>query len=85
MNDPAIQRQLQQTQAAAQMQAIIHDLTDKCWETCMDKPGPKLDSKQQSCLNNCVQRFIDANILATRQLENKASSLLKQHDELSLE
>lgn len=51
----------------------------------MDKPGPKLDSKQQSCLNNCVQRFIDANILATRQLENKASGLLKQHDELSIE
>ena len=67
------------------LQAIIHELTDKCWETCIDKPEAKLSGKQQACLNNCVQRFIDANVLVTRQLENKATSLLKQHDQLSVE
>uniref|UniRef100_A0A8B9QAY8 Mitochondrial import inner membrane translocase subunit n=1 Tax=Apteryx owenii TaxID=8824 RepID=A0A8B9QAY8_APTOW len=28
-------------------------------EKCMDKPGPKLDSRAETCFVNCVERFID--------------------------
>uniref|UniRef100_A0A8C4KPC8 Mitochondrial import inner membrane translocase subunit n=1 Tax=Dromaius novaehollandiae TaxID=8790 RepID=A0A8C4KPC8_DRONO len=37
-----------------------------CWvqEKCMDKPGPKLDSRAETCFVNCVERFIDTTNLA---------------------
>ena len=43
----------------------------------MDKPGPKMDSKTDRCLNNCVQRFIDANIAVTKNLDAKATQMIK--------
>ena len=31
---------------------------------------------------NCVDRFLDTNIMVTKQLESKASQMLKNHDSL---
>ena len=78
-------RMIQATTQQQKMQAIIHDLTDKCWETCVDKPGYKMDSKTRYCLENCVQRFIDANIIATKNLEKKSSDILNRHDRFSID
>lgn len=58
------------------LQGVIHDLTEKCWDTCMDKPSNKLDSKTQDCMRSCVHRFIDANILVTRRMDQKGQQLL---------
>jgi len=42
-------------------QALVHDLNDKCWDTCMtSKPGTKLDSRTSTCIVSCVERFIDS-------------------------
>uniref|UniRef100_A0A8C0DEA4 Mitochondrial import inner membrane translocase subunit n=1 Tax=Balaenoptera musculus TaxID=9771 RepID=A0A8C0DEA4_BALMU len=38
------------------------EMTELCWEMCMDKPGPKLDSRAEACFVNCVERFIDTKI-----------------------
>ena len=65
-----------------QFQAIIHDLTEKCWDTCIDRPGPKMDGKSENCLKNCVQRFLDTNIAVTQNLEAKATNILNNHDNL---
>ena len=78
-------RMIQATTQQQKMQAIIHDLTDKCWETCVDKPGYKMDSKTRYCLENCVQRFIDANIIATKNLEKKSTDILNRHDRFSID
>ena len=56
-------------------QAIIHDLTEKCWEACIDRPGPKMDGKSENCLKNCVQRFLDTNIAVTQNLEKKMNEM----------
>ena len=66
------------------LQAVIHELNEKCWDACMEntKPGSKLDSRTEGCIRNCVERFLDTNILVTQRLEKKASELLQQHDAL---
>ena len=46
----------------------------------MDHPGPKMDRKTEGCLNNCVNRFIDANIAVTTNLDKKASQMLQSQD-----
>uniref|UniRef100_A0A452U704 Mitochondrial import inner membrane translocase subunit n=1 Tax=Ursus maritimus TaxID=29073 RepID=A0A452U704_URSMA len=37
-------------------------------EKCMDKPGPKLDSRAEACFVNCVERFIDTTTQASLKL-----------------
>ncbi|CAD1468591.1 unnamed protein product, partial [Heterotrigona itama] len=51
----------------AQIQAQIHEFNDICWEKCIDKPGVKLDSRTETCLTNCVDRFIDVSLLITNR------------------
>lgn len=33
-------------------------MSKKCFEKCITRPGPKLDSKQQGCLANCMDRYM---------------------------
>ncbi len=61
-------------------QNLVHELNEKCWDTCVDKPSSKLDSRTESCLRNCVDRFIDTNILVTQQIEKKLPQFLAEHD-----
>ncbi|XP_076748965.1 translocase of inner membrane 8 [Xylocopa sonorina] len=58
----------------AQFQAQIREFNDICWEKCVDKPGVKLDSRTETCLSNCVDRFIDVSLLIT----NRFAQLLQK-------
>jgi len=59
-----MQQFIQAETAKSQFQNVIHDLNEKCWDTCVEgKPSNKLDGKTESCLKNCVERFIDTNML----------------------
>lgn len=83
--DAALQQFIAAETEKQKFQNIIHELNEKCWDTCMDKPSHKLDSRTESCLKNCVSRFLDANILITERLEKKATEMLNNHDSMSLE
>ncbi len=63
---------------------MIHELNEKCWDQCMStaKLSSRLDTKSEGCLRNCVERFLDANILVTQRLDKKADDILRQHDNL---
>lgn len=52
----------------------IHEFNEICWDKCVEKPGSKLDGKTETCLNNCVDRFIDTSLLIT----NRFSQLLQK-------
>lgn len=43
-------------------------------EKCMDKPGPKLDSRTEMCFVNCVERFIDTSQFILNRLEQTQRS-----------
>ncbi|XP_011501886.1 PREDICTED: mitochondrial import inner membrane translocase subunit Tim8 [Ceratosolen solmsi marchali] len=51
----------------AQFNSQIQEFSDLCWEKCMDRPGNKLDVKTQTCLQNCVNRFIDVSLVITNR------------------
>ncbi|XP_076656344.1 translocase of inner membrane 8 [Halictus rubicundus] len=75
---PKVDNELQEFLLAekerAQFQAQIHEFNDFCWEKCVDKPGSKLDSRTETCLHNCVDRFIDVSLLIT----NRFAQLLQK-------
>ena len=70
--DPEIQRMLAVESQQAKFMRDVHRFTDICWERCIDKPGNKLDSKNETCLKNCVERFIDTSHFILTRLEKKS-------------
>ncbi|KAK4011108.1 mitochondrial import inner membrane translocase subunit Tim8 [Daphnia magna] len=65
--DAELQRHLMREQQRAQFQEQINKFNDICWETCIDKPSSRLDSKTETCIVNCVNRFIDLNLLCAQR------------------
>ncbi|XP_003701747.1 translocase of inner membrane 8 [Megachile rotundata] len=65
--DSELQEFVQAEKQKAQFQAQILEFNDICWEKCVDKPGVKLDSRTETCLSNCVDRFIDVSFLITNR------------------
>ena len=36
------------------------------------KPSTRLDGRSQDCIRNCVERFLDTNIMVTRRMGESA-------------
>ena len=70
VKDPHVQRFMQVEAQKQRFQQLVHGMTDQCWETCVDKPGNKLDSKTENCITNCVERFLDTTNYVVNRLEN---------------
>ncbi|CAO2640053.1 Mitochondrial import inner membrane translocase subunit Tim8 A [Lemmus lemmus] len=49
-------------------------MMELCWETCMDKPGPKLDSRAEASFVNCVERLVDTSQFILNLLEQTQES-----------
>lgn len=50
----------------------IHSLTDTCFRKCIPAGGiknGKLDKYEEPCMRQCVDRFLDANLVVLRELE----------------
>lgn len=68
MDDPQLQRFIAAETQKQKFQGIVHTLTEECWDKCVtDRPGQKLGSSTESCIGNCVERFVDtANFIVNR-------------------
>ncbi|KAB7503262.1 Mitochondrial import inner membrane translocase subunit Tim8 A [Armadillidium nasatum] len=55
---------------------LVHDLTEKCWDKCMDRPSTKLDSRTENCFVSCVERFIDSTNFIANKLQDSINSRL---------
>ncbi|XP_033993713.1 mitochondrial import inner membrane translocase subunit Tim8 A [Trematomus bernacchii] len=67
--DPQLQRFIESETQKQRFQQLVHQMTGVCWDKCMDKPGPKLDSRTEMCFVNCVERFIDTSNFILNRLE----------------
>ncbi|KAK2084127.1 hypothetical protein P7K49_037160 [Saguinus oedipus] len=72
--DPQLQHFIEVETQKQRFQQLVHQMTELCWEKCMDKPGPKLDSRAEACFVNCVERFIDTSRFIVNQLEQTQKS-----------
>ncbi|KAK5135968.1 hypothetical protein LTR08_004426 [Meristemomyces frigidus] len=55
----------------SQIQGAVHSLTDTCFRKCITSKisSGKLDRSEEPCMQNCVDRFMDANLTVIRHLE----------------
>ncbi|KAI4197701.1 MAG: hypothetical protein LQ350_005770 [Teloschistes chrysophthalmus] len=65
----ADKRDLQQQISNEMQKAKLQDYT--CWTKCITGgiSGGKLSSKEETCTQNCVERFLDANTAVLKHLE----------------
>ncbi|KAJ4420999.1 Mitochondrial import inner membrane translocase subunit tim8 [Gnomoniopsis sp. IMI 355080] len=68
-----LQQFITNEQQKARIQQRTHDLTQTCWNKCV--PGTiknnTLDNGEQTCLANCVDRFMDLSTLAVKHLQTR--------------
>ncbi|XP_017036422.1 mitochondrial import inner membrane translocase subunit Tim8 [Drosophila kikkawai] len=74
-SDKELQEFLMIEKQKAQVNAQIHEFNEICWEKCIGKPSNKLDSATETCLSNCVDRFIDTSLLITQRF----AQMLQKH------
>merc|ERR1711923_370493 len=67
--DPEVAQFIQAEQQRAELQAQAHKLADVCWEQCVDRPKDKLDSRTETCVSNCVERFIDTSLTVAQRFQ----------------
>nr|ANM86776.1 Tim8 [Stygiella incarcerata] len=62
MSDRDMERFIHKENQRHQIQQVISRLTDKCFAKCVKRPGAKLSSSETQCVQNCVERFLDASV-----------------------
>ncbi|KAI9320671.1 Tim10/DDP family zinc finger-domain-containing protein [Dichotomocladium elegans] len=65
---------LEAENAKARIQQTVHEMTDVCWNKCIFKINNKMDRSDESCLANCVERFLDTSMFIVKRLEDLRSS-----------
>ncbi|XP_012528341.1 mitochondrial import inner membrane translocase subunit Tim8 [Monomorium pharaonis] len=75
--DPELAEFLIAEKQKAQFNAQIHEFNNICWDRCIDKPGNKLDGRTETCINNCVDRFIDVTLFITNRFAQLLNSVAK--------
>ena len=55
-----IQTQLQTESALTNAKALIAKVNENCFSSCIPNPGPSLSSKEQTCLSQCMEKYIEA-------------------------
>jgi import inner membrane translocase subunit TIM8 len=68
-----LQQFIEKEQQLAQLQSMIAQLTDLCWDKCISSPGAYLTPKETTCLQNCAKRFIDSTQYILQRAAHKAS------------
>jgi len=66
-----LQQFLQNEAQKSSIQSTVHTLTDLCWKKCV--PGKissgKMDSREETCVQNCVDRYMDSQYAVLQHLE----------------
>ncbi|KAJ9634117.1 uncharacterized protein PV06_09662 [Exophiala oligosperma] len=66
-----LQTFIQTESQRSNIQKTVHELTEMCFKKCITGSisSGKLASKEESCMSNCVNRFMDSNLAVLQHLE----------------
>lgn len=71
----AVMAQAQQQANQQIMTAMVESMTVACFDKCAGTSGERLDSKEQSCLANCQDRFFDVRKAVQDSLEKRQGGM----------
>ncbi|GMG20598.1 unnamed protein product [Ambrosiozyma monospora] len=62
---------IQQETARAKVQTSVTQFTDMCFKKCITSvQDSNLNREEESCVSNCLNRFLDTNIKIVNLLQN---------------
>eukprot|EP00092_Neocalanus_flemingeri_P098225 GFUD01125245.1.p1 GENE.GFUD01125245.1~~GFUD01125245.1.p1 ORF type:complete len:115 (+),score=55.22 GFUD01125245.1:60-404(+) len=70
-----IQAQVAMEQQKLQFMNQVHHLNETCWDLCVGNPSSSLSGREETCLTNCVDRFIDTTLLITNRFAQLAQKM----------
>lgn len=74
-NDPEIARFIAEVEQTQRLKKITEKITHDCWDMCVTNPNvSRFDSKTESCIVNCVERFIDSNKFIINSFSSRNTS-----------
>ncbi|CAF1515840.1 unnamed protein product [Adineta steineri] len=65
---------IEQENQKQRFQSVVHALTEQCWDLCAPSISSRLDGKSETCLANCVERFIDSSNYIINKLGQEGAS-----------
>uniref|UniRef100_A0AC35TRM7 Mitochondrial import inner membrane translocase subunit n=1 Tax=Rhabditophanes sp. KR3021 TaxID=114890 RepID=A0AC35TRM7_9BILA len=73
--DPALSGFLHELQAETQKAKFaeqVHTLAGRCWDMCFpdNRYSSKMEAKNERCLNNCVNRMLDASVFMVNHFQS---------------
>jgi import inner membrane translocase subunit TIM8 len=74
ISDPQLASFIEQENQKQRFQAVVHTLTEQCWDLCAPGISSRLDGKSETCLANCVERFIDSSNYIINKLGQEGAS-----------
>ncbi|CAF0996768.1 unnamed protein product [Rotaria sp. Silwood1] len=85
IGDPHLASFIEQENQKQRFQSVVHSLTEQCWELCAPSISSRLDGKTETCLANCVERFIDSSNYIINKLgqEGAAAAASMKSNEFS--
>ncbi|KAH8917711.1 hypothetical protein BT69DRAFT_1248487 [Atractiella rhizophila] len=77
--DETTKRQLEEfverETARGKLQAQIREFTSLCWDKCITgTPGNRFGRGEETCLANCVDRFLDSSLHIMKRVEESHKS-----------
>ena len=64
------QSQLSKRAAADLISAMATGMEEVCMSRCLPKPGLRMDSKQDRCIRQCMERFVEAWTITSSTINN---------------
>jgi len=66
---------IEQEQAQARVQESIHKMTSMCWDKCVTgTPSTRFSRSEDSCLSNCVDRFLDTSLKLVQLIQDQRNA-----------
>lgn len=70
----ALKQRVSAEVAMANAQQLISKATDKCYSKCISWPGSSLSSREQTCVERCLERYFEAfNIVSATYVKRVAA------------
>lgn len=76
--DPELKEFVVNEQIKTQIRAQIRKLNSICFDKCIEKPSSKLEAKQETCINNCLGRYLDTNSFIAQRFAKRSASSMRQ-------
>jgi len=73
--DVDLQQAVAMEQQKLQFMTQVHKLNETCWETCIGSVSSSLSSREENCLKNCADRFVDTTMLITNRFAQLAQKM----------